>query len=470
MKLQEPCSSPFSVILERSLLQLGNPMSSPTFVREPDHLLHHRVRALHSGRVGLSSHPITLFGDHDDIPVNVQTYALPPGANQTSRAETENARGAAPLIYGTGASMSKQAASVPALAELLERYSAWATQEDAIVFGTEREFAGRCLPFADLPRCSEQELANPACPIRTADSNWPIRWVDSVCLTSGRNSYVPACMVYSSLRGRSEAERFVLPSSTGCAAQTSMELAVYAGLCEVIERDALSVSWLQMLSLPQLSEVDVPPDVTPEWRAHRYSSTALEYRFFNATNDCGAPTILGVQFAPSDMRACVNMSCSTSHSFAAALGKARRDLAVSSIGIRSFESRPDTPAACNTSWDGALYMAQPHMQESFDFLSAAGRRVSFAQLESSEEDARLPALLQRLANGGHHVYAVDLTTEEALSIGMRVVKVLVPTLQPLSFSYRARFLAHSRLYSAPFLMGHPARLEASINPLPIPFA
>jgi ribosomal protein S12 methylthiotransferase accessory factor len=53
---------------------------------------------------------------------------------------------------------------------------------------------------------------------------------------------------------------------------------------------------------------------------------------------------------------------------------------------------------------------------------------------------------------------------------MWVVRVIIPALQPLSFSYRARYLGHARLYQAPRLMGHPVREEADLNPWPQPFA
>ncbi|MFC7479479.1 hypothetical protein ACFQX7_04670 [Luedemannella flava] len=67
-------------------------------------------------------------------------------------------------------------------------------------------------------------------------------------------------------------------------------------------------------------------------------------------------------------------------------------------------------------------------------------------------------------------YVVDLTSDEALRAGMTVVRTVIPRLQPLSFSYRARYLGHPRLYRAPARMGHPTRSEAELNPWPQPFA
>jgi ribosomal protein S12 methylthiotransferase accessory factor len=67
------------------------------------------------------------------------------------------------------------------------------------------------------------------------------------------------------------------------------------------------------------------------------------------------------------------------------------------------------------------------------------------------------------------LYAIDLSTDEAIRHGFRVVRVVIPSLQPLSFHYRARYLGHPRLYRAPSLMGHVAKAEDELNPWPQPF-
>jgi ribosomal protein S12 methylthiotransferase accessory factor len=75
-----------------------------------------------------------------------------------------------------------------------------------------------------------------------------------------------------------------------------------------------------------------------------------------------------------------------------------------------------------------------------------------------------------LASRGAEVVVVDLTTDEARQVDMRVVKVMVPEAMPLSFAHHARYLATPRLYSAPAAMGHPVHQEPDINPIPQPFA
>ena len=78
--------------------------------------------------------------------------------------------------------------------------------------------------------------------------------------------------------------------------------------------------------------------------------------------------------------------------------------------------------------------------------------------------------VERLAALGHPVYALDISTDEAVRVGFHVVRVVIPSLQPFSYVYHAQYKAHRRLYEAPRAMGYTVHAEADLNPHPIPFA
>jgi ribosomal protein S12 methylthiotransferase accessory factor len=67
-------------------------------------------------------------------------------------------------------------------------------------------------------------------------------------------------------------------------------------------------------------------------------------------------------------------------------------------------------------------------------------------------------------------YVVDLTTPEAHSAGLVVVKVIVPKLQPFWIEPRAQFRANPRLYDLPDRLGYPVHREADLNPWAQPLA
>jgi ribosomal protein S12 methylthiotransferase accessory factor len=94
-------------------------------------------------------------------------------------------------------------------------------------------------------------------------------------------------------------------------------------------------------------------------------------------------------------------------------------------------------------------------------------------METWQGDGALVALdrlVHLLRAKSMDAYVVDLTTDEALRCGMYVVRVIIPSLQPLSFNYRARYLGHPRLYLAPKTLGYPVLPESELNEWPQPFA
>src|SRR6185437_12395739 len=93
---------------------------------------------------------------------------------------------------------------------------------------------------------------HPRCPLKKARKDAPLRWVQGLSLADGQPIWLPAVMVYMHIPYRSESECFWFPISTGCAAHRSYEEALLGAICEVIERDALSLIWLQRLALPRL--------------------------------------------------------------------------------------------------------------------------------------------------------------------------------------------------------------------------
>jgi ribosomal protein S12 methylthiotransferase accessory factor len=105
-------------------------------------------------------------------------------------------------------------------------------------------------------------------------------------------------------------------------------------------------------------------------------------------------------------------------------------------------------------------------------LKSGSRRLlsETTALEADSEKSLLASTLNRLREKGLDTFAVELSTDEALRSGIRVVKAIIPGLQPISFNYRARYLGHPRLYEAPAQMGYESHKEEDLNHLPQPFA
>jgi ribosomal protein S12 methylthiotransferase accessory factor len=376
------------------------------------------------------------------------------------------------MISGAGTGADDNHSLIPALVEGLERYSACTYTPDQFIWATAEELGDRALDLDKIPRCSELELAHSRCPLVLPDKKASLRWVQGLSLHDGRTVYIPAVMVYLYAGFATPAERIWVPISTGCAGHVSYEQAIVNGILETIERDALSIVWLQKLPLPRIDIDTVAPSLSFYWERYQRSSEELEISFFDATTGVGVPTVYGLQVAPSSSMKTI-VSCCAAPDPPSAVAKVIRDMAACRATFRLNRPIPESWDDFNEVFHGSRFMADVERAGAFDFLLNSERRKALSTMHSllgDDPKQILQGLLELLKKQHLDVYALDLSTDESVRSGIRVVRVLIPQLQPLGFHYRARYLGHARLYDAPRRMGYAVKQELQLNHWPQPFA
>jgi ribosomal protein S12 methylthiotransferase accessory factor len=376
-------------------------------------------------------------------------------------------------LGASGTALDEDSALFLALAEGLERYctSLWDPQQ--FLTATAIDVGQDVLDLDVVPRCSIAERSHPRCALIEPSKKLPLRWVPSLSLTSGALVHVPAVMVYLNIGPLLDGERIWLPITTGCAVHATYENALVNGILEVVERDALSLAWLQSLSLPRINLDTLPPPLSEYWASYEGGFRGTEYLFFDATTDLGIPTVLGLRICPTDRSATTLVACAADLNPAAAVAKVIRDLTAIAISFRRPREIPSAWDDFTQVFDGAAYMAHAERSQAFNFLinSKSTRSLSeMNDLTDKNDPSGLHVVLRRLRDLNIEAYAIDLSTDECIRSDLRAVRVLLPAMQPLSFHYRARYLGHQRLYEGPKRMGHSVRLENELNKWPLPFA
>lgn len=375
------------------------------------------------------------------------------------------------FIRSHGSGMSIAEAATPAIAEALERYCASLYRTENLLTARAADLGGECIDLDSIPTVSEREMAHPNCPIKKASKREAIRWVRGVSLTEMRPIFIPAIMVYSGLSLLLPGEHFWLPISTGCAAHHDRDYAIRAGIFEVAERDAISLLWHQQLPLPQIEIDYADKNLAAHLEFYQRASAYVEMRFFDATTDVGVPTVFGVRLASESTSAHTVVSCAAAPSFSEAIAKAMRDLVSVSP---AFERPCEVPSSLNEfkhMMHGATYMARRENAPAFDFLLQQNDTVRLSEIDMVGSGSwSLRETLASFQSKGISIYAVDLTTDEARRVGMKVLRVVIPALQPLSFCYTAQYKGHPRLYEAPSQMGYTVHDEQNLNKWPQPFA
>jgi ribosomal protein S12 methylthiotransferase accessory factor len=380
-------------------------------------------------------------------------------------------------ISGAGVSRDPLVAQVRAVAETIERYCMSTHSEGQLLRATALELGDTALDLDTIPRAAASEAGIARGLFTRPRKDVSIRWVKALSLIDGRARYVPAIMVYLYLAPATRDENFWAPISTGCASHTDLAQALLSGLCEVVERDALMITWLHQLPLPRIDLTGVTPSEELRAMLEILRVSGLRCELFDATTDLGIPTIYALQLNDeNDLLANLVVSATRLDPMQA-LVRTLEEGCTARIALeaRAADSRRRAPAPDEviSLEDCALHYAGQDQRSAFDFLLESGRRRAFADIPNrTEADAahELRALLEVFRARGMEVLAVDLTTPEMREIGLWTIRVMVPELMPLSYAHALRFLDTPRLYDAPAAMGYGRRGLADITSKLQPFA
>jgi len=371
-------------------------------------------------------------------------------------------------MNGAGSGFDLSHAELIAVVEGAERYASCVWHDDQFIWATAHELGDKAIPYADFPKGSAREYGSQQCPIVPFDPDVPIRWVRGVVMTDGRPVWIPAMMAYMFLDLAVPAERFWTPISTGCAAHTDADAALLNGLLEVIERDAIAIVWNQQLPLQPLSDADLG-EVGADWIAAN-KRHGIDTRLYSAGLDLPVPIVYGLELAPSDSVAQM-VACAAACDPVEAVEKCLRELTSIRIALSDAPKRPDDVAEFRDVTDGSTWMAAPERREAFEFLLTEDEVAPpLPTVSGADAGERMRALVDDLESRGHSTYAIELTTRELRQVGLRAFRVLVPSLQPLSFSPLAQYRGHPRMNDALISTRFEAKPESELNPWPQPFA
>ena len=252
-------------------------------------------------------------------------------------------------------------------------------------------------------------------------------------------------------------EDFSAPaSSNGLAAGPTLEAAILAGICELMERDALLVAWMNRLPAIELDLNSAGNLVTGIQKHYRHFS--VDVRAFLIPSDLPAAVVLALScdddaHKPAQV---VGMGCHPAP--AIALTKALFEMCQGrpSESKRFMDKPPrgrlNQYSDVKTLDDHSAFASLPEQRKEFSFLWERGIKARISDLPNpSRSDAALDLeyCVGKLVALGERIAYVDLTMPDIAGHGFHVVRTLITGLQPIHFGYGEERLGGRRLFELP---------------------
>lgn len=379
---------------------------------------------------------------------------------------------------GAACSVSSERALVRACGESIERYASAIYDPRSLRLAPRSELSAageRSLRVQDIYPFAEPEFDAPNFPYQRAGEHTPIRWVVGRALADDAPVWLPASCVYVPYLFDRAVEPWThMPISTGLAAGRNIAGCIDKGIYEIIERDALMISWLAEITPPRIdvsSCMGYAEDI--DRMLEGAAQTGGEWFLSQLTLDVDVPVIGAALIDPADPpRTSFGISANDDPVHALRLALEEAALTRTLVNRSSEILADSSEEQAEEQAEGSIQTLRDHLmahatsarlRERLRFMTDEGPEVPFASLF-----AERPVLTERLAAAGLEAFWVDVTSADLRACGFRVTRTIIPTMQPLDNDHRFRYLGGERLRSVPERMGSPIG-ERGFNPDPHPF-
>jgi ribosomal protein S12 methylthiotransferase accessory factor len=264
-----------------------------------------------------------------------------------------------------------------------------------------------------------------------------------------------------------------MPISTGLAAGPNMQACIHKGIMEILERDSLMVTWHARLPMPRIDPASCRG--TSEQIDQLLSAawpTGATWYLNLLTLDIDVP-VISASLINSGSPPLTSFGIAADLDPERALLLALEEALLTRVLLNRSREILDDPhylhERLQTLRDHLLaHATSTGLRAGLHFLTDEGPVIRFPQLVLQER-SKTSDIGTRLAVVGLEAIYVDVTTPDVRSLGFRVVRTVIPGMQPLDNDHRYRHLGGRRLLSVPPRLGYPAPTPEMLNPDPHPF-
>jgi ribosomal protein S12 methylthiotransferase accessory factor len=361
-----------------------------------------------------------------------------------------------PVTVASGKGMTPDASRSSALGEAVERYGSLPWNPGLQTRSAAQDLDGPCYSPHDLVSYRPDQYE------RLPYARWApdvvMDWLPARRLaTSGSpRVWVPALGSYLDYQVPRRREFFFPATSNGLAAGPTLAHAILSGLLELIERDAFLLAWFGRQPGHAVDPFDCG-DADVAALARSYDRRGVHLRLIQLPVDTPATVCvaLGIDQRPAADRPAAVIGLGADLNPALATRKAilevgqvrpalRARLRDSQVHQRLAELVADPSCVAELDDHDLLYAHPAHLQELSHWLTAPAG-ASAPGLGPASPAEQVAVLVDALLAVGVPVCYLNLTPPDLAALGLSVVRVHAPGLQPIHFGADEARLAGPRL-------------------------
>lgn len=381
--------------------------------------------------------------------------------------------------HNGGSGLTRELARASAVGETIERYAAAAYDERTLISATYAELTSeglRALNPGSIPLYSERQYCTPGFPYRPFRPESRITWTWGTSLVSHHEVLVPACLVFIPFLGDSDIAHAV---STGLACDISPAGATLNGLYEVIERDAVMITWMGLLPAPRLLIDRLP--MLDDLFDRIFRPSGLEFVMSDISTDLGIPVVFALAIDRSNDGLALTAGAAANADYERATLKALIEAAQGRLWLKNEQAEGRLGQILDrrkvaTFDDHVRWFGHRRHLGYVDFLATSAEVVApdaawpeAGGRDGLSQERQLGHIVSMLASHDLDVIVVDITPSDVKDLGFTVVRTLVPGLVELNPGHPLPRNGSRRLYDVPYRLGYGLRDEDDLNDVPHPF-
>jgi len=379
------------------------------------------------------------------------------------------------ISNSSGAGLTAEEAVWSCIGEAVERYTAMSCPSEVLAALPEAELPGPPIDLAAAILYSDEQYNSFDFPCHRYAPGESYQWAAGRRLLDGSSVFSPHQLVWLGPRLLQQEHQIIQSVSTGLAGGQTPDLAIASGLYEVVERDSFMTAWLLRRS-PLRIRVDKDlVAALPKACLPLLAPRDADVFILDLTTDNGIPAICVVVWSRRRDVLAVGAACHPD--IRRAVIKALVEAHHTSEWGMTLEGLPRlSPSHVTTFEDHVRFFRHPANSpeaqffvsgDEISYLDAASGLARDAENFQRDPTAALRWATSRLEKLGHSPSWYNLTGAEARAAGVTVVRVLVPSLQPMHAGMKFLNGDMRRLANVARFFG--LDTPSAPNPIPHPF-